>query len=210
MRKQIIGRLFIIGLMIVLPFIILIRGSVYLHEKYFFHPLPAIIGGFFLTAVLLLFYLIFILGTPAQSLKRRFQLVLILLLSYGGYALLYISGKNVKSTEIAREYTSLHPILRLGVTTILLVDKNLVVTDANRTPEDYRRMGLDDKSQSLHYRQKDGYTHAIDIRTNGRSGIRNFLLKIYFRAMGFNVMRHGGTGDHLHISLLSHDRPHAF
>ena len=124
--------------------------------------------------------------------------------------MLYISGKNVKSTEIAREYTSLHPILRLGVTTILLVDKNLVVTDANRTPEDYRRMGLDDKSQSLHYRQKDGYTHAIDIRTNGRSGIRNFLLKIYFRAMGFNVMRHGGTGDHLHISLLSHDRPHAF
>lgn len=210
MRTKFIWKLIIIGIIVILPFIILIRGSVFLHEKYFFYPFPAILGGFFLTAVLLLFYLIFILGTPAQSLKRRFQVVVILLLSYGGYALLYISAENVKSKEIAKEYTSLHPILRLGVTTILLVDKDLVVTDANRLPEDYRRMGLDSPSQSLHYRQKDGYAHAIDVRTSDRSRIRNFLLKGYFRAMGFRVLRHGGTGDHLHISLLSHDRPYAF
>ena len=84
-----------------------------------------------------------------------------------------------------------------------------MITDANRVPEDYRKMGLKSKSRSLHYRQKNGFVHAIDIRTKGRSEFRNFCLKWYFRLMGFNVLRHGGTGDHLHVSLFSHDSPGA-
>lgn len=203
-------KFFLVALIAVLPFVILIRGSVYLHEVYHFYPAPAIAGGFFLTAVLLFLYLIFVFGTPADALKKRFKLILLLLFFYCCYSLLYISARNVKSKAIANEFVSLHPVLRLGVSTILLVDKDLIITDANRTQEDYRRMGLATKAQSLHYPQRNGYTHALDIRTNGRSRIRNFLLKWYFRSMGFRVLRHGGTGDHFHISLLSHDRPNAY
>lgn len=210
MLQKIIVKILLITTLFTLPFVVLIRGSVYFHEKYSFYPMPAILGGFSLTAMLLLLYLIFFIGTPAKSLRRRFQFIIIILFSYGIYALIYISGKNVKAPEVAAEYTSLHPILRLGITTLILVDKDLIVTDANRQPEDYQKMGLPSRSHSLHFRQADGYAHAVDIRTNGRSVVRNFLLKIYFSAMGFRVSRHGGTGDHFHISLLSHERPLAY
>jgi hypothetical protein len=69
-------------------------------------------------------------------------------------------------------------------------------------------MGLPTKSHSLHFKQSDGFSHAIDIRVKGRSEVRNWLLERYFRMMGFNTLRHFGTADHLHVSLLSHDRPH--
>jgi hypothetical protein len=189
---------------------ILIRGSVYFHEVHHFYPLTAIVGGFFFTSVLLLLYMIFIFRAPSHSIKKRFKLILLFLFLYCGYALLYVSGRNVKSETIVKEFSSLHPVLRLGVSTILLLDQDLIITDANRTREDYRRMGLATKAQSLHYPQKNGYTHALDIRTNGRSIFRNFFLKWYFRLMGFRVLRHSGTGDHLHISLKSHDRPYAY
>ncbi|MCB0686013.1 MAG: hypothetical protein KDC53_05795 [Saprospiraceae bacterium] len=116
----------------------------------------------------------------------------------------------MKSPEISKEYTRLHPILRVGIANLVLLDKDIIITDADRLPEDYHQMGLSSKAHSLHYRQSNGYAHAVDIRTNDRSAIRNFLLKIYFRSMGFHVLRHGGTGDHLHVSLLSHDRPYAY
>ncbi len=199
-----------------LPFILLIRGSIWLHTDYRVYPIIALAGGLLMTFVLLSIYLMFfydrITGYMGgrSAFKKRSAILLLILISYCGYGILYISGKNVKSPDIASEFRSLHPVLRLGVSTILLADKDLVITDADRVPEDYERMGLSRKSQSLHYRQSNGYVHAMDIRTQGRGGIRNFVLKWYFRLMGFNVLRHGGTGDHLHISLLSHDRPHAY
>lgn len=202
-------KIILLTLIATIPFVVLIRGSVYLHEAYHFFPMAAIIGGVSLTCVILLFYVTFFFG-PSKSFVARLRIIILVLLFYGGYALLYLSTKNAKSDTVAREYTSLHPVLRLGVSTILLIDKQTVITDANRLPEDYQRMGLQHKNQSLHYRQSNGYVHALDVRTNGRSTVRNFLLKWYFRAMGFRVLRHGGTGDHLHISLLSHDRPSAY
>lgn len=203
-------------LIIIIPFVILIRGSVFLHSQYHFLPSLALLGGLALTFVILQIYLTFfyqrVFGGKRRrgALWRRSVLIAALLVSYAGYGLLYLSSKNAKSPGVAREFRSLHPILRMGVSTILLLDRNLVVTDADRQPEDYKRMGLQQKSHSLHFRQSSGYVHAIDIRTRDRSGMRNFLLKGYFRTMGFNVLRHSGTGDHLHISLLSHDRPYAY
>lgn len=134
---------------------------------------------------------------------------MVFLLMYCGYALFYVSGANVKSPAVASEYKSLHPILRLGISTVIFIDPSLLITDADRRPEDYDRMGLKRKLQSLHYRQNNGYVHAVDIRTNDRSSLRNWLLKIYFRSMGFNVLRHGGTADHLHVSLYSRQSPYA-
>jgi hypothetical protein len=72
----------------------------------------------------------------------------------------------------------------------------------SRQPEDYERMGLSTNGASLHYRQADGYAHAVDLRTRGRSPGRNILIRLYFEAMGFDTLRHVGTADHLHVSLL--------
>ncbi|MBK8501917.1 MAG: hypothetical protein IPL46_06750 [Saprospiraceae bacterium] len=154
MMKQSLLRLLFFALVAVLPFVILIRGSVYLHETYHLYPVLALVGGFFFTAILLFLYLIFVFRAPVDSLKKRFKLILLLLFFYCSYALLHVSGRNVKSGTIAKEFVSLHPVLRLGVSTILLVDKDLIITDANRIPEDYRGMGLPTKAQSLHYEQK--------------------------------------------------------
>ena len=105
--------------------------------------------------------------------------------------------------------TEVHPIIRLATSSLVYLDKDIIVTDAKRSPEDYRRMGLQAKKHSLHYKQQDGYSYALDLRTKGRSEFSNTLTSAYFRAMGFNVLRHGGTADHLHISLFNPDKPYS-
>ncbi|MEL6653147.1 MAG: hypothetical protein AAFQ87_20280, partial [Bacteroidota bacterium] len=124
-----------------------------------------------------------------------------------GYSLINLSGANAKSEDVKQEYTSLHPYMRLAVGTFVLADQGLLVTDMSRVQEDYQKMGLKTNKSSLHYKQSDGYVHAMDLRTKGRSELRNSLTQWYFRLMGFNTLRHGGTADHLHISLSIHDKP---
>ncbi|MEM9919298.1 MAG: hypothetical protein AAF990_14440 [Bacteroidota bacterium] len=202
-------------LLLVLPFIFLIRGAVYLHVHNQLNPWLCLLGGMVATIILLVIYFSLIHGRftgrfgDMGSLKRRSLLALLLVGGYCMYGLLYLSNANAKQDEVRKEYTSLHPILRVGVSTVLFVDRSLMITDADRQPEDYRKMGLKTARRSLHYRQKNGFVHAMDIRTNGRSEFRNNLLQLYFKLMGFNTLRHGGTGDHLHISLKSHDHPGA-
>ena len=120
---------------------------------------------------------------------------------YCGYTLLYISGDNVKSEAVRETYTALHPLLRLSVSTVALFDRGMIVTDTARRPEDYEAMGLQPLENSLHYRQQDGYAHAIDLRTIGRSEWQNTAMNVYFELMGFNTLRHVGSADHLHVSL---------
>lgn len=200
---------------LIFPFILLIRGSVFLHSNYEWLPWLSVLGGAGGTIVVLAIYLIYFQGkifntsSDSSSIKRKFFFAAILVLGYSAHALFYFSDANAKTKTVKNEFTSLHPILRLSTSTILFLDKNLIMTDANRAPEDYKKMGLKTKKRSLHYEQSNGYVHAMDIRTNGRSEVRNFLLKSYFQLMGFNVLRHVGTGDHLHISLKSHDSPNA-
>ena len=211
------GRLFYIIfkilLIIILPFIILIRGSVYIHEQYDPGGYPSMIGGVIITSVLLVLYFTVFYGVFARrvgdlgSFKRRWVIAMLILTGYTIHGLFFISTNNVKSSTLKDELSDLHPLLRISVSTVIMIDKDLIITDASRIPEDYRKMGLPSKSSSLHYRQKDGYSYAMDLRTNSRHEFRNTLLKGYFWAMGFNTLRHGGTGDHLHISLKCHHRP---
>ncbi len=98
-------------------------------------------------------------------------------------------------------YTALHPLLRVSVSTLILIDGDLVITDVARTPQDYVTMGLPIYEASLHYRQDDGYVHAMDLRTLDRPRWRNWLTQGYFRSMGLRTLRHVGTADHLHVSL---------
>ncbi len=204
--------IFKIFLLLSLPFICFIRGAVYLYEYQNYDSWPALLGGGMFAVFLLLIYMIFFYGRltgEVGSFKRKLVLALILVLGYGVHALFFLSDANVKHKDVQKEFTSLHPILRLSISTIIYLDKDLILTDANRLPEDYKKMGLKSKKHSLHYRQSDGYVHAFDVRTKNRSFVRNILLRFYFRAMGFNTLRHGGTGDHLHVSLKSRDRPWA-
>jgi hypothetical protein len=98
-------------------------------------------------------------------------------------------------------YASLHPVLRLALSTAMLADRDLVITDLARRPEDYPAMGLAANDGSLHYVQRDGWAHAADLRTAGRSEIASRLLQLYFWSMGFATLRHVGTADHLHVEL---------
>ncbi len=212
---KVIYHIFKLLLLLTLPFIFLIRGSVFLHEQHHFFPWPAILGGMIATAVLLFIYFSFLYGRlfgrsgGSGSLKRRLLLAFFVVGGYSLFGLLHLSNQNVKHEKVRKTYTKLHPILRLSISTILFVDKSLIVTDGARVPEDYRKMGLPTKGRSLHYKQRDGYVHAVDIRTKGRGEVRNNLLKWYFQLMGLNTLRHVGTDDHLHISLTSHDSPGA-
>ena len=204
-----------IPLLLALPFVILIRGSVLLHTNYNWLPWPALIGGALAAALILIIYLSLLHGkitgrmNSKGALKRRSIIALILVIGYCVHGALFLSSRNAKGSDVQSEYTSLHPILRLGVSTMVWMDKDLIMTDGSRQPEDYKKMGLKTIKRSLHYKQRNGYSHAFDIRTNNRSELRNTLLTLYFKMMGFNTLRHVGTADHLHISLYSHDHPGA-
>lgn len=202
---------------LVLPFFLLLRGAVTLYTLTDWHPYLCIGISAVLSMVALYFYLLWIVGHVVQKKKamekaKRVNLRLVLV-AVGGfclYAVLYLAAGNAKTEAVQDEYTTTHPLLRLGVSAFILFDHDLVVTDMQRSHLDYREMGLAMKGKSLHYPQSDGYVHAIDLRTNDRAEWRNTVLETYFWLMGYLVHRHGGTGDHLHVSLMVKDNPGAW
>lgn len=202
-------------LIIVLPFIILIRGSAFIHNRHDLGAWISLGGGALITAFLLFIYMSFIYQRftkkfgDRDNLKRRSLFALALVVLYCGYRLFFISSDNFKNPALKSEISDLHPLLRMGVSTFILMDKDMIITDASRVAEDYRKMGLKSAKNSLHYRQKDGYAYAIDLRTNNRNEFRNRMMELYFKILGFNTLRHMGTDDHLHISLRCHFRPGA-
>jgi len=164
---------------------------------------PAL-AALLLTALVLLIYTAWVskrLAGKARLPGAVTKTVFAVVGAYCLYALIYLSSLNVKGAELRQEYRSLHPLLRLATSTFILVDRDLMITDVEREARDYARMGLPFYEHSLHLVQEDGYAHAVDLRTIGRSEWRNILLLAYFRAMGFRTLRHVGTADHLHLSL---------
>jgi len=214
MFGQLIALILKIFLIIVVPFILLIRGAVYLHTSSNYLPWVCILGGVLMAIAIILIYLsfvhqLFIKGGGAMSIKSRFIIASIVVILYVVHGIFYISGNNLKSKSLSQELRQVHPVLRLSLSTLILMDKELIITDADRSPEDYRKMGLKSIKNSLHYKQSTGYSHALDLRTKGRPVWKNLLVQNYFRLMGFRTLRHTGTADHLHVSLMSHDRPYA-
>lgn len=208
--KYILTRLLYLFLILTIPFLALIRGAVFFHNQYNLGAWISILFGVFATFLVIAVYRILAYGPyifskdKSISFSSFWKLSLIIILAYCIHAVFFLSSKNIKSNQVRSEIFDLHPIVRLSVSTIVLIDEDLIITDASRVPEDYRRMGLPTKNASLHYKQKDGYAYALDIRTNGRFMLRNWLIKGYFSIMGFNTLRHVGTDDHLHISLPCH------
>jgi hypothetical protein len=124
-----------------------------------------------------------------------------LAIAWSVYAVFYVARVNVKSDAIQGYYMSVHPVLRVALSTVILVDPKLVITDMARTPDDYPRMGLPVNDRTKHYQQRDGWVHAVDLRTRGRGEIANRMIQFYFWIMGFSTLRHVGTADHLHVQL---------
>lgn len=195
--------------MLVLPFLLLLRGSVWLYQAENWPYGLALLAMFAVVFVLLLIYVAmlydWIVG-PGQMTRRsiRFKasLVLLLMLGFLGYTLFHLQGSHAKAEAVQAEYTQLHPLLRLGLGTFILLDEDLLVTDLARTPHDYDAMGLPRQQRSLHYEQPGGYVHAMDLRTKGHRELRNRSMAIFFELMGFQTLRHVGTADHLHVALV--------
>ena len=186
------------------PFLVLVKVAVYLYSHQGYSTVLALASGTACTAALVTAYAAWLwhrfTGRVRLALvARRFALPLVV--AYCGYALIYLSSANVKSDRVRAYYASLHPLLRVALSTLILADRDLVVTDLARGPEAYAGMGLAPNDGSLHYVQRDGYAHAADLRTAGRGELKNRLVQAYFWSMGFATLRHVGTGDHLHVEL---------
>ncbi|HYK82605.1 MAG TPA: hypothetical protein VEU55_05620 [Gemmatimonadales bacterium] len=193
-----------LALLAALPFLALVRLSVFLYLRHRYPTWLALAGGVAGTVGLVTLYAAWV----SRRLTGRLRLRLVarrvaapLVLAYCGYALLYSARVHTKSDRVRAYYAALHPLLRLGLATLILADRDLVVTDVARRPEDYSAMRLAVNDGSLHYAQRDGYVHAADLRTSDRSWLTNRLVQLYFLAMGFDTLRHVGTADHLHVEL---------
>lgn len=190
--------------LILLPFFILIRTSVLLNVVFQVNGWIALATGILFTVLILLLYLLYAFKRmPDKALILKFGTIGIstLVTSFCIYGLIYLSSVNSKTETVKSYYRNLHPILRVSVATISLADQDFLITDIQRSPDDYLDMGLTPLQNSMHYPQSNGYVYAIDIRTIGKSEIRNRLLQFTFYALGFNTLRHTGTADHLHIAL---------
>lgn len=188
---------------VALPFVVLVRGAVFFHEHGHVPTWLALLVAALLTIGLVTLYAAWLLRTltgrsPVLLLAKWVALPLVAF--YCGVSLVYLSRVNAKP-EVRAYYTSVHPLLRLALSTWILVDDRLVVTDMRRAREDYARMRLPVNETSLHYRQSDGWVHAVDFRTANRGSFRNRLVQVYFWMMGFDTLRHVGTADHLHVEL---------
>ncbi len=202
--KRIAACLFVLLLLLILPFFILVRTSVFLFAHYALNGWISLGAGAGATVLLLTTYAAAInyLVRDSMSVHRYIRRGIgVLVLVFCTYGLVYLSGLNAKSPEVASYYRSLHPIIRVATSTTILFSSDLVITDMQRVPDDYRLMGLPGRQRSYHYLQETGYVHALDLRTKGRAEWKNVLVEALFKAMGMTTLRHTGTADHLHVAL---------
>jgi hypothetical protein len=193
-----------VAALLVAPFVLLVRGSVVLYARFAWPSWLALLLAGTATLLVITAYGAWL----AHRLTGRMRLALVakwvaapLVLGFCGHALLFLSRTNVKAGPLQTEYRTTHPLLRIALSTLILANDDLVVTDLSRLPADYARMGLPLFDATLHVPQRDGWVHAVDLRTTGRSEITNRLVELYFRVMGFRTLRHVGTADHLHVEL---------
>jgi hypothetical protein len=194
----------IVALLAVLPFAVLIRGGVFAYREWSFGTWPSLLLAALATALVLWGYA-WVATTrfgAGVGLKKLFTRAAAGVgIAYVAYTLVFVASANVKTDDVRAEYRALHPLLRVASSALILVDPTAVITDASRTVDDYRLMGLPANEASLHFAQSNGYVHALDLRTVGRPEWRNRLAELGFWMLGFHSLRHVGTADHLHVSL---------
>ncbi|MGH7700483.1 MAG: hypothetical protein ACREMJ_08225, partial [Gemmatimonadales bacterium] len=203
-RWHLARRVLQVAALVLLPFVLLVRVAVTAYAAWGYPTWLALMVATAAAAGVVTLYAAWL--SKRLTGRARFAAMakivgLPLVLGYTLYALLYVSAANAKSDAVRAEYLRLHPILRLGVGTLIVADGDVIITDMARRLDDYAAMGLPAFERSRHLRQPDGYAHALDLRTIGRGEIRNRLTQLYFAVMGFATLRHVGTADHLHVEL---------
>jgi hypothetical protein len=186
-----------------LPFVVYVGSSVSLYQ-YHVPTWLAIVLGAVLTFGVVALYSVWLsrqLVGRARAVATIKWVALPLVVCWTLYSAFYLARVNAKSDEVRSYYMAVHPILRVALSTVILFDPDLVITDMRRSPEDYARMGLPVNTRTFHYQQADGWVHAVDLRTLGRSEMKNRTVQLYFWVMGFSTLRHSGTADHLHVQL---------
>ncbi len=193
-------------LLMVLPLLVLIKGTAMSYYAEMSYLVSLFIGGFAAFLVLLTYMVAIDRVAGRQiffSLWVKFGIAALCVMSFILYSMYVLNDENVKNRRIASQYTQTHPVLRLGLQSWSLFDRSLVITDIARSHSFYRRHRMRTYYRSLHFPQKhlDGKVYALDIRTKGRGKFRNWMTQVVFRMMGFGTLRHTGTADHLHIEL---------
>jgi len=194
-----------LALLLIFPFIVLIKSAVFSYS-FGLSTFSSLAIGSVATFVVLLVYLLVIDRVTRRkfilSIKAKLIVASLVVVMFNGYALFVLSDQNVKNKSIANEYQDLHPILRIGIRTWSLFDPSLVITDMSRSLKDYKKMRVRAYKRSLHFTQKDGFVHAVDLRTKRRSKFSNWMTQTMFKMMGFGTLRHVGSADHLHVELV--------
>jgi hypothetical protein len=200
-------------LLVALPFWVLVRGGIWLDVSHGWPPWLACLAAAGATTALLTGYASWVGVRVADRFRVRGRVwraaaagSAASVVLFSGHSLIVLSELHAKGASELSEYGRLHPSLRLAIGSYRLVDDQVLVTDVARDRAEYTSLGLQAPRRSRHAEQQDGFVHAMDLRTIGRSGIRNALLKMYFAGMGFDTLRHVGTADHLHVSLPSRGR----
>jgi len=128
-----------------LPFLVLVKVAVYLYSHQGYSTVLALAGSTACAAAVVSAYIALVwhrfTGRVRLALVAR-RLALPLVVAYCGYALIYLSSANAKSDRVRAYYASLHPLLRVALSTLILADRELVITDLARGPNDYATMGL--------------------------------------------------------------------
>lgn len=191
------------GLFLLSSPILLVKGALWLHLNESFNAyisLAAATGACIVLSALVVGIFLAI-TTRKAYLKTSFKLISFAWLVVLMPLMLWSGLAGSKDNDTASEYQSAHPLLKMAVSTYALFDRDVIMTDISRTPEDYQKMGLSEARYSKHFEQTDGYVHAVDLRTINRPEWQNKVAEMSFNFMGFNTLRHVGTADHLHVSI---------
>jgi hypothetical protein len=192
------------GLLIVaLPFLVYVRGSVQLYAGGL-APWLAVFCAVLLTLGVVVGIAAWITrrySGRARALSAVRWIVVPVIVGWCAFGVFRLSADNAKSDDVRAYFSHVHPVLRVALATAILADPDMMVTDLGRVAADYPRMGLPINERTKHYRQRNGWVHAVDLRTRERGEIRNRMLQFYFWTMGFSTLRHVGTADHLHVQL---------
>ncbi|NNE71014.1 MAG: hypothetical protein HKN29_11715 [Rhodothermales bacterium] len=201
-KRRWLRNLLIGAVALLLPFWVLILGSTVAAEQLDLGPWTSLVVAMLATSLLVTLYAGWFarrIGVSGGWWIPRIGFAVVL--AFSVYGLVFISPSQLKRPELQETYTALHPVLRLSLATLILVDSGVMVTDGARVPEDYAAMGLPVNQRSLHYPQDSGFVHAVDLRTRGRPEWLTALTTLYLRSVGLSVLRHTGTADHLHVYL---------
>ncbi|MDA0337686.1 MAG: hypothetical protein O2782_21175 [bacterium] len=183
--------------------IVLVRVQLAMIGRYPTADWPAVVAGLLAGGVVLAISsgIALRLRSPRRVLILLAALPL-LLLAAGCLSVTHFPQANFRTDELRTEWYHLHPTLRVSLWIARLSAGDLVLTDVSREPADDAQMGLNAPAWSRHFLSPpDGYVHAMDVQVTDAGDLRNWAQQGVFLALGLRADRHGGTNDHLHVSM---------